>query len=152
MAQAAAPTLAPELVSKIHAIAFTFYSDIMANASDEQKNIYFGRHMKMQQDQEFKEANMARLATDWNESDADQDGKLNLAEFRTFFGKLCAVEREAGCYVRDLPDTETEEMFSCMNQVSEGDGIVLTDFYVYMGAFMTKFYMMKHAMSEDKEA
>lgn len=83
------------------------YTDIMGNASEEQKSTYFGRHMKMNTDQEFKEATMARVANDWNESDADQDGKLNLAEYRTFLGKMNAVEREAGCYVRDLPDTES---------------------------------------------
>lgn len=43
-------------------------------------------------------------------------------------------------------------MFDCINAVSEGDGIIMTDFYQYMGAFMMKFYMMKSAMSEEKEA
>ena len=62
----------------------------------------------MQTDPELRDSTMARLATDWNESDADQDGKLNLAEYRTFLEKMKVAERDAGSYVRDQTDVESQ--------------------------------------------
>lgn len=95
---------------------------------------------------------MARLTSSYNESDADQDGKLNLAEFKAFMLKINVAEREAGCYARDLGDEEAEEMFNCVNAVTEGDGATMQDFFVYMGSYMARFYMLKYEMPADKEA
>ena len=151
MAQAT-PTLAPELVARIQATATAHYTDIKANATAEQLSAFWERQEKYNNDSEFKATAYARLTSDYNESDADQDGKLNLAEFKAFMLKNNVKQREAGCYARDLADGELEEMFNDVNAVAEGDGVTMQDFIVYMGSYMTKFYMMRYEMPGDKEA
>ena len=86
MAQAA-PTLAPELVAKIETLAAAHYADIKANATAEQLNTFWARQERFNKDAEFKAETMTRLTNIYNESDADQDGKLNLAEFKAFMLK-----------------------------------------------------------------
>ena len=83
---------------------------------------------------------MAGLAEDWNGSDADGDGKLNLEEFKVYITKAKAREATAGCYVRPDPgDARTTEMYNAANSIGEGEGIVMMDFFTVMGPWMTKY-------------
>ena len=83
---------------------------------------------------------MANLTEDWNGSDADGDGYLNLDEFKVWVTKAKDREIAAGCYVRPDPDqARTTEFYNVANTITEGEGIVLMDFFTYMGPWMAKY-------------
>ena len=86
-AQPIAYGLSQEMTERMNAAATEHWSDWNENATAEQKAAYRERYQKMQNDTEFRNTTMAGLAEDWNGSDADGDGKLNLEEFKVFMEK-----------------------------------------------------------------
>jgi hypothetical protein len=141
MAQAQPPAggISQELKERIIAQATDTFNDMKANATAEQKALYFERIQKNQTDPAFQSQNMANLNEDWNASDADQDGKLILAEFQVWLTKAKDRERAAGVYVRPDDPARAEAFYNLINAVSEGDGVVLMDFFKVMGPWMAKY-------------
>ena len=132
--------LSQEMTERMNAAATDHWSHWNENATAEQKAAYRERYQKMQTDTEFRNTTMAGLAEDWNGSDADGDGKLNLEEFLVYIEKAKAKETAAGCYVRPDPDqVRTTAMYNVANSIGEGEGIVMMDFFTTMGPWMAKY-------------
>ena len=132
--------LSQEGTDQINTMATAHWNDWKENATAEQKATYKDRYQKMQGDVEFRNTTMAGLGEDWNGSDADGDGKLNLDEFLVYMGKAKAKETAAGCYVRPDPDNaRTTTLYNIANTVSEGEGIIMMEFFTVMGPWMAKY-------------
>ena len=76
--------LSQELINRIQAKATVHYDDMKANATAEQMTAYWALVERVRSDEEFKAGFMAKLMTQWSEADANNDGKLDLEEFRAF--------------------------------------------------------------------
>ena len=120
--------------------ATAHWTDWNENATAEQKAAYRERRQKMHTDADFSNTIMAGITEDWNGSDADGDGKLNLEEFLVYMTKAKAKETAAGCYVRPDPEnTRTTALYNAANSISAGEGIVMMDFFTTMGPWMLKY-------------
>ena len=64
---------------------------------------------------------MAKMATNWTDADANNDGKLDLAEYRVWDAKMKAIAVEQGDWYES--GDHAEENYNITNSVSEGDGI-----------------------------
>ena len=58
-------------------LATWFFTNMQAEASEAQMNAYHELIVKINTDEEFKGAYGAAMVSAWNESDANNDGKLN---------------------------------------------------------------------------
>ena len=82
---------------------------------------------------------MAEITEDWNGSDADGDGKLNLAEFQVWMAKAKAREVAGGHWTRADDAARVEAFYNMVNAMGEGDGVTLMEFFAVMGPWMAKY-------------
>ena len=83
---------------------------------------------------EFAAAEMAKMGEDFAAADSNSDGKLVLAEFVVFMGKMQAREEAKGGYWDAAQNLE--EQYNLHNRQAEGDGITMQDFMGSMGVWM----------------
>lgn len=95
---------------------------------------------------------MANFTEDWNSSDANNDGKLNLEEFRVWMGKAKAREQAEGQYTRPDDPDRVERMYEMTNAINAAeDGAVLMDFFTLMGPWYEKYIEMNpHVMMAEE--
>ena len=125
---AQAEPLAQELQDRITRLAESVFNSMQNEASEEQKNAYQALIAKVTTDAEFRTAWRTTMAAHWDESDANVDGKLDQTEFFAFLAKRKVCETgEHGVYWPDGMEN-SNEMWECVNAVSEGDGAVIADF------------------------
>ena len=98
---------------------------------------------KFMSDPEFGAAEMTKMYTDFDEADADKDGKLNLEEWKTFVGKMKDAEIAKGHWWN--PVDTTDDMYALHNRHTEGEGITISDFEASMGVWMEKWGPMREA-------
>ena len=85
---------------------------------------------------------MAKMDKAWNDADANQDGMLDLAEYRVFYATLKAISVEEGNYV-DAEDL-SEEQYNILNSISaDGDGVSRGDLRAFMGPYQAKWQELK---------
>ena len=79
------------------------------------------------------------MKKEWDESDLDGDGKLNIDEFRLFAAKRVATNRALGMYLKDDWPDNYVGFYDALNSISEGDGCVAMDFLRMLGVWAPKF-------------
>ena len=79
------------------------------------------------------------MAEAWNAADVDGDGKLNLEEFTVWVTQSKAKEREAGVYSRPDDPAIFAKTYNLVNAISEGEGIVMNEFFMFMGPWMAVY-------------
>ena len=118
MAQAT-PSLPPQLVDRIEALFARFWTEMQTSATKAQVTAYHDLIARMGADEEFKAAFGATLVAHWTESDANNDGKLDAQEFKTYIAKRKACEEsEHGIWLPSLDNTFFQELWGCLNAVS----------------------------------
>ena len=83
------------------------------------------------------------MTTAWNNADADNDGKLNKAEYMVWGEAMNAHKTARGSWVE--PIENFEEDYDTCNMISEGEGITMADFWKMVGPWMHKFQELKAA-------
>ena len=142
----AQPELPQELIDRIQAKATVHYNDMKASATAEQITAYWAMVERIGSDEEFKATFLATLSSQWSEADANNDGKLNLEEFRTFADVRVAYEKsEYNIYVKETWPDNWEEFYGCIDAISEGDGVVVGDFFRMLKPWMAKYRELKAA-------
>ena len=138
-AQQAPPEMSAEVIAMIHAKATEHFMDFKANATDEQKATYWNMVASIQADPEHRNRFLGQLMKEWAESDLDGDGKLNIDEFRIFAAKRVETNRGYGCYLKDDWDDNYVSFFAMLNAISEGEGLVVSDFMRMLGVWAPKY-------------
>ena len=98
-------------------------------------------------DPELGASEWAMMAADFATADANGDGKLNLAEFTTFMGKMKADEIAKGSWWNPA-DTFIPEMYALHNRHSKEDGVTLDEFEATMGIWIEKWGPLFEASRE----
>ena len=142
MAQAA-PALAQNVMDAINTRATAQYNAWKTTATPEQKQGGMERLEKYRNDPAMKAEMHAKMTQMWTDADADQDGKLNLAEYRVWQGNMDAMAIERGDW-RESGD-HMEENYNISNMISEGDGVTMAEMFMVMGPWMAKFEELKAA-------
>ena len=120
----------------------------MANCPAEQQAAYWDGVKKMQDplNSEFRDARYAQMQETWDAADADQDGRLNAAEFRVFAEADKKIRADKGYAVEATDDID--DMYRVMNTVTEGEGCVSMDYKVVLGNATLKMIAMKQAAGQ----
>ena len=120
----------------------------MANCTAEQQAAYWDGVKKMQDplNSEFRDARYAQMQETWDAADADQDGRLNAAEFRVFAEADKKIRADKGYAVEATDDID--DMYRVMNTVTEGEGCVMMDYQVVLGNATLKMIAMKQAAGQ----
>ena len=143
MAEVQGPPVAPALKADIEAFCDKEFAIWLAGSSQAQKDSGDAEMEKFMTDPEFGASEMAKMAVDFATADVNSDGKLDLAEFTTFIGKMKADEVAKGGWWN--PADNTPEMYALHNRHSEGDGVTLAEFEATMGVWMEKWGPMREA-------
>ena len=112
---------------------------MQAEATEAQVNAYHDLIVKTGNDEEFKAAYFGVMSTHWTESDANNDGKLDKTEFFAFLAKRKPIEMsEQGIYWPAWVET-SEDIWECVNAISEGEGAVVMDWFRFFGPWLVKY-------------
>ena len=96
-------------------------------------------------DEEFKNQRMAEYAKMFADADANGDGVLDEAEYRTFCAAGVAKGRSEGHYVDDSEE-KFARSYALANRVTPGvDGVSMADLGATMPIYHTKFNELKAA-------
>jgi hypothetical protein len=86
---------------------------------------------------------MAKVNAQWAAADANNDGKLDLAEWKVFSQASRKAEADEGNWVDQ--DDRAEETYAAFNQMSEGDGFTIAEMFTCYGPWIAKFEELKAA-------
>ena len=87
---------------------------------------------------------MRKMGQAWLEADEDQDGKLDLAEYRNFYNAIKAINIAEGVWVEE--DDRAEDYYYILNTISsEEEGVSRADLRAYMGTWNTKWEELRAA-------
>ena len=122
MAEAGAiPAATMEL---INTRATAQYAEWKAGATEAQKASGLEKLAKFKNDETFRNEHMAKMMKAWSDADANGDGKLDLAEYRTFDAAMRAIKEADGEWHES---DHAEENFNIVNSISEGDGFTMAE-------------------------
>ena len=138
-----APALPEAVMTAIRTRATSQYNEWKTSATAEQKAGGIERMNKMKNEPEFRAEMMGKMTQMWNEADANQDGKLDLAEYKNWQASMDALAVERGDW-RESGD-HSEENYNLCNQIGEGDGITQAEMFSIMGPWMKIFEELKAA-------
>ena len=143
MGEQAAPPVEPALKADIEAFCDKEFAIWLADSTQAQKDSGDAEMEKFMTDPEFGASEMAKMNADFAIADVNKDGKLDIAEFKTFIAKMKADEVAKGGFWNPI-DT-TEEMYALHNRHSKEDGVTLAEFEATMGVWMEKWGPMREA-------
>ena len=87
-----------------------------------------------------------KMGKAWTDADADQDGKLNFAEYKAFDATVKAIGAEDGIWQESAD--HCEENYNILNSISEGEGIGKADFFKFQRPWMAKWEQLKSEASQ----
>ena len=125
MAEAAA--LPAATLDLINARATAQYAEWKASATAEQKASGLEKLEKFKNDEAFRNGYMEKMNKAWNDADANGDGKLDLAEYRTFDAAMRAMKAADGEW--DEAESHAEESYNIANSISEGEGFTMAEMH-----------------------
>merc|ERR1712010_4355 len=146
MANAAAPALPARTLDLITSRATSQFNEWKTSLTDEQKVAEMEKIRNLWNGPNFNAEFMAKQAQLFNEADANQDGKLNLAEYKVWEGKMRDQARENGTWFE--ADDHTEENYNVCNSIGDGDGFTHAELLQIMGAWMPIFESLKVTNSQ----
>ena len=143
MAQAAAPELPPAVLEAIIARATAQYETWKTTTTPEEKTQLNESLANMRNQPNLKEERMAQAEEDWRNADLDNDGRLNLAEYRAWNEVQNRRKAETGFWVE--PGDHTEEDYNIVNQIDETEGITQAQLWQMAGPWLQKWHALKAA-------
>ena len=135
----------PAIMADIDIMAkaeFDFWKD---NATPEQRAAGVAEMERWTNDPEFAAAEGEKMQKFFTESDVNNDGRLDLAEYRVFISKLQADGASRGQFV-DNPPGSDEQGYNIMNRLDPAnDGITMAEFGMIMEISVAKSQELKAA-------
>ena len=131
------PALPQAVIDQLHEFAQKNFEEWKVNATDEQKRLGNENLQKFMTDEEFKNAEMQKIAKFWADADVNGDGKLDLAEFTTFVAATRADTEAQGHWQE--ADPETPKVYAMINSLSEGEGFTMEEMMSTWEPWMEKF-------------
>ena len=64
----------------------------------------------------------------WDAADVDKNGRLNLAEWRDFYDRMCKLYQEKGGNLPPRDASDDERQWTLLNGLSDGDGPTFSEF------------------------
>mmetsp|Transcript_9841 Transcript_9841/g.13436 ORF Transcript_9841/g.13436 Transcript_9841/m.13436 type:complete len:150 (-) Transcript_9841:83-532(-) len=121
MAQAA-PALSAECLAKVKACTIKNFAHFEANVTQAQRDLAAADLENFKNNPEWLATKKAEMDTDFAESDADGDGRLNAAESEVFLGKLHARGAARGKFALAYEGqlAEAYDMYNSVNASEEG--------------------------------
>ena len=121
MAQAA-PALSAECLAKVKACTIKNFANFEANVTQAQRDLAAADFESFKNNPEWLATKKAEVDTDFSESDADGDGRLNAAESEVFLGKLYGRAIARGKFAASYEGqiAETYDMYNSVNTSEEG--------------------------------
>ena len=87
---------------------------------------------------------MVKMGQAWSDADENQDGKLDLAEYRKFYCAIKAINEAEGVWVEQ--DDRAEDFYTILNTISsEEEGVSRADLRAYMGTWNAKWEELRAA-------
>ena len=87
---------------------------------------------------------MVKMGQAWSDADENQDGKLDLAEYRKFYRAIKAIDEAEGVYVQQMDFAE--EFYTILNTISsEEEGVSRADLRAYLGTWNAKWEELRSA-------
>ena len=131
-----AAEMSPEMSERYRSIANQNYQFWKANISEEDKQKALNQNKVLKENPAAIQEVMQEIADDFQASDANGDGRLDLEEYRAFL--LKAKERAAAknqWYSR--PETYADDTYALYNGMdSQQEGFTFQEWQAYMGKFM----------------
>ena len=118
------------------------YNEWKAGATAEQKASGMEKLERYKTDETFRTAHMAKMQQAWDDADANNDGKLDLAEYRVFDAAMRAMKTADGEWHES---DHAEANYGIGNSLSEGDGITMAEMRQAMAPWLAKFEELKAA-------
>ena len=139
----AAPALPAATLELINTRAINHYNEFKQNATPEQKTARKARYQRYREDPEFMAEQMVKVGKMFSEADVNGDGRLNLAEYRSFQTAIKADAANAGEWIE--ADDHDEENYSFLNAVDAEDGFTMEQMQQVLGPWMAKFKELETA-------
>ena len=136
-------SISPELTEQLKAFGVESWNHFQAVATPEQKASQDARQASYDTE-EKKAEELARISADFAACDANGDGRLNEEEFTAFFAKQREQRAREGNDIEPMADSASR-CFALLNQISEGDGFTIEDFFAGYGAMRQGMLDLKAA-------
>ncbi len=111
------------------------YNYHKANATEANKAKAKELNDKFQNDPSYGASEMEVVNKIWTECDLNQDGRLDLEEFRAFMAKTNARSAEQGLCVNTW-EGQVEKSYAAMNGISAEDGLTMQEWLASCGIVM----------------
>ena len=115
-----------------------------SKATQEQKAAGEALMQRFKDEPEFGATYVARMKTNFEASDANQDGQLDRQEYMVFQEKQCDHARQDGTFVEPTPNY-IERCYELFQQIAGGEGITFEQYLAITGKFMAIFKEMNDA-------
>ena len=141
MANPASPAFPARTLDLITARATSQYNEWKAALTDEQKATEMDKLRTLWNGPNFNAEFTAKQAQIFSDSDANQDGKLDLAEYKVWEGKMRAQACENGTWFE--AEDHSDENYNVCNSIGDGDGVTHDQLLQIMAVWMPKFESLK---------
>ena len=136
-------TLSPELTARVQAITRSAYAHWAGNCTQEQKDKALADQEKFKTDPEHNAAKMAKFNDTWNSADANQDGLLDLAEFKVYMAATREHMANMGTFAGERPGGDEETYAVCNESNPDREGIALAEYMGVMGIMAVEMAKIK---------
>ena len=144
MEHLAPSNISEEIIARLKADAEKGLDHWHATTTPEHRAEGKAKHEEFKNNPEFAAQEMEVNNKMWADSDADNDGRLNLEEFKNFRAAGMERARAAGRVQEDRPNA-SEELYAILNDITPGqEGVVLAEYLGAMG------HMMQHMVAYEQ--
>ena len=124
-----------ETIQLIKDCTMEVYNFHKANATDANKAKAKELNDRFQTDPSYGASEMEVVNKIWTESDLNQDGRLDLEEFRAFMATTNARSAELGLFVSSW-EGQVDKSYASMNGISAEEGLTMQEWLASCGIVM----------------
>ena len=137
-------SFSPELAEQLKAFGVESYNHFMAKSTAEQQA---AQDARQNADEATKAQEMNRITAEFAECDGNGDGRLNEEEWNVFFIKQQEQRKRENNYVEPEADSASK-CFALLNQISDGDGFTIEEFFAAYGKMREGMLEVKAAAAQ----